>query len=165
MKTLATAVLIFTLIMFTSAAFSQVKRHRDKSERNDHYPTQNLIERRAQKVGSSAYAEIFRAVERGVFEGNVGTFSKYFGFQVYVSLPGGENGYYSANQAYYILQNYFGGRRPQSFRFSTYGESDSVPYATGAGRFEVRGSVETVQVYVSVSNLNKKWVLSQVNIY
>ncbi len=127
--------------------------------------SQFLIERKTDKTGSPEYADIFHAVQHGITEGNVKAFSLYFSSQLYVSLPSGENGYYSANQAYYILQNYFGSRRLQSFRFSTYGESDTAPYATGPGRFEAHGNIETVQIYASLSKLNNRWVLSHISIY
>jgi len=133
---------------------------------SSHVFSQNLLDRKTQKVVSQQdYAEIFRSVEKGFLEGNVGTFSKYFASQVFVNLPGGDGGSYSANQAYYILQNYFGGRRPQSFHFSTYGELENIPYATGPGRFFTKNSVETVQVYVALSLISNQWVVSQINIY
>lgn len=128
--------------------------------------SQNLLDRRSQKRDiRQDYAEVFRSVERGLLEGNVGTFSRYLGSQIYLNLPGGEGGYYSANQGFYVLQNYLGGRTPQSFRFTTYGELENTPYATGPGRFTTKTGVETVQVYVALSKAGNQWVVSQINIY
>jgi len=129
-------------------------------------PAQNLLDRKTQNVQvRQECAEIFRAVERGLVEGTVSVFSKYLGSQVYLNLPGDDGGYYSANQGYYVLQNYLGGRTPQSFRFTTYGELENTPYATGPGRFVTRAGVETVQVYVALSKPDNQWVVSQINIY
>ena len=169
MKLLTIGMWILVLMPATDL-YGQLRRQTDRSKGEflqhlDRKATQSLIERRQQEIESSEYAEIFHSVQRGIAEGDVRAFSSSFGPQVYVSLPSGESGYYSANQAYYILQNYFGSRRPQSFRFSTYGESDSTPYATGPGRFEARGNIETVQIYASLSKLNNRWVLSHVSIY
>lgn len=128
--------------------------------------SQNFLNRKAEKVVTQQdYTEIFRSIETGFSQGNVVSFSKYFAPQVYVNLPGEDGGYYSANQAYYILQNYLGSRQPQSFHFSTYGELENIPYATGPGRFTIKGSVETVQVYIALSRVNNQWVVSQINIY
>ncbi len=158
------------LLMLANDVSGQGTRRTDRSrsvspQNLDRNSTQTLIERKGQEAGPSAYADIFRSVQHGITEGNVKAFSQHFGPQVFVSLPSGENGYYSANQAYSILQNYLGSRRLQSFRFSTYGESETAPYATGPGRFEARGNIETVQVYASLSALNGRWMLSQVSIY
>lgn len=168
MKTIKTFIVFSVVILLALEASGQVKRRTQRNPRDvlrNRDTHQTPIERRTQTGDSLAYADIFRSVENGIVGGNVGAFSQYFGAQVHVSLPGGESGYYSSNQAYSILQNYFGSRRTQSFRFSTYGESPSTPYATGAGRFVVRGAVETVQLYVAVSRIENRWILSQVNIY
>ena len=87
------------------------------------------------------------------------------GSQVYVNLRGGESGYYSANQAYYLLENYFKTRRLVNFNFTTIGESDSNPYATGSAGFNEKGSRERAQVYVSLSLAGNRWVITQINIY
>lgn len=127
--------------------------------------TQMLVEPEKKDVEFEAHAAIFDAVQRGIAEGSVAAFSRYVGPQIYMSLRGAESGYYSANQAFYILQNYLGSRRPQSFRFTTYGTSEIAPYATGPGRFDARGSVESVQVYIALTKIKDRWVISQINIY
>ena len=50
---------------------------------------------------------IFREIESGVKEGNVERISKYFGQQTYFSFSNGTNGYYSSNQAFYVLEDFF----------------------------------------------------------
>ena len=108
---------------------------------------------------------IFSDVERGISEANVSLFSHYFNSQVHVTLRGGESGLYSANQAYYLLQNYFRARKPLKCGFSTYGDSDSNPYATGTASFNIRGSREFAQVYVALALSGDRWVISHINIY
>lgn len=167
LTTIGTGIL---LLILATDALGQRRRQADRSRSEfpqnlDLNSTQNLIERKVEDTGSAAYSGIFQSVQHGITQGNVKVFSQHFGSQVFVSLPSGENGYFSANQAYSILQNYLGSRRIQSFRFSTYGESETAPYATGPGRFEARGNAETVQVYASLSTLNGRWILSQVSIY
>jgi hypothetical protein len=118
----------------------------------------------AQKGMQEAHA-IFSEVERGISEANVSLFSHSFNSQVHITLRDGESGLYSANQAYYLLQNYFRARKPLKCVFSTFGDSDTNPYATGSASFNIRGSREYVQVYVALALSGDRWVISHINIY
>ena len=111
------------------------------------------------------YRQIFEGIQHGMKTGNVATFSQHFGSQVLFNLRGGESGYYSANQAYYLLESYLKSRKLVYFDFSTIGESESNPYATGSAGFNVKGSREVAQIYVSLSLAGERWVISQINIY
>lgn len=155
--------MLLVMIVVTTA-FAQGRRGTRTLPPSTSEP-QKFIERKTQQINPQEYAEIFRSVERGINEGNVGAFSRYFSPQFYISLPNGESGYYSGNQAYYIIQNYLSGRRIQSFTLNYSGSPDSAPYATGQGRSEVRGSVENIQVYVALSKIGNQWVVTQLTIY
>ncbi len=111
------------------------------------------------------YENIFSSVQRGISAGSVEAFSGHMAPQVYVSLRGGESGYYSASQAYYLLDNYFRIRKFGTFNFTTIGESDSNPYATGSARCTAGGGREFAQIYVSLSHTGERWVITQINIY
>jgi hypothetical protein len=116
-------------------------------------------------VRGRGYDKVFSSVQEGFSTGSVGLFSNHMAPQVYVNLRDGESGYYSASQAYYLLDNYFKTRRLVNFNFTTIGESDTNPYATGSAGFNFRGSREYVQVYVSLSRSGERWVITQINIY
>lgn len=108
---------------------------------------------------------IFDNVQKGVSAGNISLFSKHMVGEVYLNLRGGESGYYSANQAYYLLEDYFKTRRLVSFDFTTIGENVTNPYATGRASFNFKGSREFAQVYVSLSLSGERWVITQIKIY
>lgn len=108
---------------------------------------------------------VFTDVQRGIASGNISAFSAHLHSQVHITLRGGESGLYSANQAYYLLQNYFRERRPVSFVFTTYGDTDSTPYATGSAAFNARGSRQHVQIYVALAASGERWVITHINIY
>jgi len=117
-------------------------------------------------VGSSEEcSRVFSSVQQGLSGGNVGSFSQHFAAQVYINLRGGESGYYSKSQAYYLLENYLKTRRITNLNFSTLGESELNPYATGSAVFNYRGTREYAQVYVSLSQAGERWVIAQINIY
>ncbi|MBU2636470.1 MAG: DUF4783 domain-containing protein [Bacteroidetes bacterium] len=146
-------ILTITLLISCVGAFSQVTDSK-------HPPPQLL----AQHFEITSKI-IFTAVEKGIDEGDVDVFSNYFGNRVYVNLPSGESGYFSANQAYYILKNYIGVRKPLGFSFTTLGEADQIPYATGRAAFRFKGNREFTQVYVALAKSDGKWVIDKINLY
>ncbi len=108
---------------------------------------------------------IIAEIEHGLLSGDVQSFSKYFSAQVYLSLRGGESGYFSANQAYLIVENFFSSRRTVTFKFSTVKTDDPMPYATGGGSFFERGTIHSLQVYVALAKNRDRWVITQFNVY
>ncbi len=111
------------------------------------------------------YREIFSEVERGLGSGNMNGISGVFAPEVQVNLRGGENGYFSSHQAYYLLDTYLRSRRLINLSFTTIGDSELNPYATGGADLLYRGSREYVQVYVALSLSGDRWVISRINIY
>lgn len=109
--------------------------------------------------------KVFDSVRHGIAGGNIGLFSQHFGPQVLVNIRGGESGYYSSSQAYYVLENHFKTRKVLRFDLSTIGGLDANPYATGSAWFNLKGSRESAQVYVSLARTGGRWVIAQVNIY
>jgi hypothetical protein len=115
--------------------------------------------------GKMEIREVFDDVQRGILQGNVAIFSPHLHAQVRVTLHGGETGLYSANQAYYLLENFFRERAPVSFKFTTFGESDNTPYGTGSASFTFQGVRQHVQVYVALAPQGGRWVITHINIY
>jgi hypothetical protein len=111
------------------------------------------------------YRTVFEILRRGLEAGNVALFQSYLAPQVQLDLRGGESGYYSAPQAYYLLDSYFRTRRLANLRFSTIGESELNPFATGGAGISYKGSRELVQVYVALTLAGDRWVVSRINIY
>lgn len=61
-------------------------------------------------------SKIFSEIESGILNSDVKKFSQYFSPQPYISLINGVNGYYSSNQAFYILEKFFNEYRVVSFK-------------------------------------------------
>lgn len=119
----------------------------------------------AGQAGQDAYRQIFTKVQNGLSSGDIRSFADHMAPQVYVNLRGGESGYYSANQAYYVLESYLKSRKLVNLSFSTIGESDARPFATGSAGFVSRGIRELAQVYVSLTQSGDRWTITQINIY
>ena len=118
-----------------------------------------------QEATREEYRKLFGVIQSSLASGNISALAPFLSPQVQVNFRGAESGYYSANQAYYLLDNYFRSRKVLGFEFSTIGESDSNPYATGGASFNFKGTREYAQVYVSLSRSGRKWLITQINIY
>lgn len=150
------AILIFIIVLPVSVLFSQGKL--DNTDVNEDI---------AQELSTNrdSYKKIFYAIEKGINESNVGLFSGFFDKQVYINLRNAENGYFSASQVYFILENFLTAHKPLSFSFSTYGSTDDIPFATGRGIFRHKGNKELFQIYIALIKLNGKWVIDKINFY
>jgi hypothetical protein len=127
---------------------------RPESSKETEVSTQKLAQR-----------QILGEIQSGIAKGDASLFADHLGPQVYLSLKGSEGGYYSANQALYVLEGFFSVHRPISFAFSTQGEAEDSPFATGRGFFTAKGLRESAQVYVSLTRSEGRWVVAEFNIY
>lgn len=107
----------------------------------------------------------FEEIQHGFETENVAAIASWFGPHVQVNLKGEESGYYSANHAYYILQNYFKTHKVLSFEFTAIGENDVTPFASGTVMLSHRGTREIAQVYVSLTMLDRKWAIAEITIH
>ena len=109
-------------------------------------------------------SEVFSDLESGIKDGDVGAISKYFGPQTYFSLSNGINGYYSANQAFYVLEDFFKLYKVTAFRFDHIKNDKSSSYATGKYSYDNRGKRNNAQVYISLKKVGNNWNITQLTI-
>lgn len=108
---------------------------------------------------------VFQKLEKNIATGAIRSIMGFIGPQVFIEVTGGENGYYSSNQAVSLLQSFFAQRKPLSFNFSNVNHRTPSPYATGRLTYLYKGIRESAQVYIALKQHDSKWVLSQFNIY
>ncbi|MGQ9643762.1 MAG: DUF4783 domain-containing protein [Ignavibacterium sp.] len=116
------------------------------------------------KNSNQIISNVFEDIESSIREGNVARLSKYLGAQTYFSLANSVNGYYSSNQAYYILEDYFNIYKVTAFKFNQITKDKSNPYATGIFAFDSRGKRNTAKVYISLKKIGDKWYITQLTI-
>ena len=114
---------------------------------------------------SSSIVTICDDIQHGLASGDIQLLSKHFNRQVYLNLRGVDGGYFSINQAFYILQNYFRNHKVKNDSFSTISDIEESPFATGGGTFFQHGNTDIFQVYVALTKINGQWVVSQFNVY
>jgi len=104
-------------------------------------------------------------VELGIRRGAVDDFSGEWNSVVTIAMGSSDRQYYSMNQATSMLNNFFAAHRPISFKFSRIDDRSSSPYATGRLVYIRKGVQESVQIYISFSRVDARWVITQFNIY
>lgn len=119
----------------------------------------------SQSVSPEQYGAVFGDVQLGISTSNIGLLAKHFAPQIAINLRGDENGTFSSNQTYYVLKNFLKTRRIGGFEFSTMGEAEANPYATGEAELIYKGGRERVQVYVALSFDGKNYLITQLTIY
>ncbi len=107
---------------------------------------------------------IFDEIESGISIGKASSISAYLSSQTYLSLTNGISGYYSSNQAYYILEDFFKIHRVISFKLQNVKTDENLPYATGIYYFDHRGRRGTARVYISLNKSGSNWKISQLTI-
>ena len=107
---------------------------------------------------------IFDEIEAGMSSGKASTITSFLSGQTYLSLSNGVNGYYSSNQAYYVLEDFFKIYKVISFKLQSINTDENIPYATGYYYFDYRGKRGTARVYISLSRIGKNWKISQLTI-
>lgn len=111
------------------------------------------------------FRTVFEEIRHGFETGNISSFSSRFAQQLRIDLKGEGSGYYSANQAFYILENYLKTRRLISFEFTNVGENDDVPFASGVVVFSQQGAKEVSHLYVLLMPSGKSWVIAEITVY
>ncbi|HMN47554.1 MAG TPA: DUF4783 domain-containing protein [Ignavibacteriaceae bacterium] len=140
---------IFIIILFSTITFSQ--QFNDKASLRSDKNTQVDL-------------QTFNDIESSIKEGNVAGISKYFGQQTYFSLSNGINGYYSSNQAFYVLEDFFKLYKVTSFKFDHIKNDKNSSYATGRYSYDNRGKRSVAQVYISLKKIGNNWNITQLTI-
>lgn len=107
--------------------------------------------------------KIFIDIENGFNNGTVSSFYNHFSSQNYLSFFNGINGYFSSNQSFYVLENFFQIYRPISFKFNTI-NTERNPYATGILYYDEKGKRNSAYIFVSLNQTGKNWQISQITI-
>src|ERR1017187_1443682 len=126
-----------------------------------HAQNKELIKSDSNRQKNSADV-ILTEIESGIAKGNIAEIFRHLSPQTYFSLTNGIRGYFSSNQAYYILEDFFKVYQVLSFKFHSTQTENGNPYATGIYLYEFKGKRETAQVYISLKNAGKSWKIIQI---
>ena len=151
--------IVIMLLSFSTAAQVKLQSDADPQKEISGTPSSRFNQQQ------SKLSSVFQHIENGIKKSTVEEFDNELGALISIAIGSGERGYFSKNQAASVLSGYFSGRRPVSFEFSRIHEKGAAPYATGRFVYVQKGNQESVQVYVSLTRQDSRWVISQFNIY
>jgi hypothetical protein len=103
-------------------------------------------------------------IEKGISDTKTSDFSPYLASQVYLSFMNGVSGYYSSNQAYYVIENFLKEYQVISFRFNKFKLKTTAPFAIGTYYYEHKGKRAEAKVYVTLKFTSKSWQITQISI-
>lgn len=118
----------------------------------------------AQDSRSREVQKLLYKIEEGISSGSVDKFSSYFGNRTYLSLSNGANGYFSANQSYYVIKDYLSIYQPVSFRFTNIVSDSNNPFSAGSLRYNNKGVRGNSTVFVTLQLIDNQWYISQITI-
>ncbi len=91
-----------------------------------------------------------RTIEDAIQQRDVQLLARSFSSKVYITLFTGENGWYSAEQSYFILRNFFSTHTPLSLSLTPSGAASGTPYGVGTLLYMSRGRRSSAQIFVSL---------------
>lgn len=130
------------------------------------FAQQNFLNqnRSENKEQSNLLTSVFNRIERGISAGSVSELSAYLNSKTYLSLANGISGYYTSNQAFYVLEDFFNVYKVTSFHFLNMQINENLPYATGVYKYYFRGKRDSANVYISLKQSGDTWKITQITI-
>jgi hypothetical protein len=107
---------------------------------------------------------VFNKLESACAEGDPNQFSPLLAQKIFLNFFTGENGSFSANQAYFILRKFFSEHKVFACSLPTRSVRTSAPYATGQIQYVHRGVRYTALIYAALVHTDDRWLLSHFTI-
>lgn len=124
----------------------------------------NVINSKTGNSQNSSQSFVFNQIESGISSRDISLLQTYFGLQTYFSLANGTNGYYSPNQAFYVLEDFFNEYEVASFHITKIENEKDNPYAVGIYNYDHNGVKDSAQVYIALKKIGEGWKITQFSI-
>lgn len=115
-------------------------------------------------TGSEDARQLLNHVQKSIAENNPDALQRYFASKVYLSLLTGKEGYFSAEQSYFIIRNFFLSYTPIGFSYSNSTAESDNPYGVGTLQYVARGQHGKAQLFVSLARVKNDWRISQITV-
>lgn len=104
----------------------------------------------------------FVNIADGFMYSNVSYITPYFQNEVYISIKNEDKGYYSRDQARYIIEEFLGKYSPDSFKWKNSTRSEIYAFANGKYVYKKDGYQNKLFISVSLKYLNELWLIDQI---
>jgi uncharacterized protein DUF4783 len=143
--------LIIFQFFFTTKTYSQ-----DSWWKNKRYSSE------AKRLKFAECKKVFVDIADGISYSNVYMIVPYFGSEVYLNFVENEKGYYSPDQAQFIMDNFFTNYPASSFKWKVSNATENFAFALGKHKYKKNGYSNKFDVSVSLKYFNNKWLIDQV---
>ncbi|MFC2103098.1 DUF4783 domain-containing protein [Bacteroidota bacterium] len=131
----------------------------------DYFAQKDPLKRNLNSKSQNILANgILDTVELAIANSQPEDISPYLYVQTYLSFLSGVTGYYSSNQAYYILENFFKEYKVASFKFENIKLNTLTPFATGTYYYDFNGNRGEAKVYITLKLTGTTWKITQIDI-
>jgi len=105
-----------------------------------------------------------KKIQDAIVNKDISTLVNHLSPQTYFNLPNGISGYYSSNQAYFVLEDFLKTYRVTSFNFDEINTENNTPFATGNYDYDFKGNRKSARIYMQLRNTGKNWRITQITI-
>ncbi len=114
------------------------------------------------KIKYTKCKKVFIDIGNGFNYDNVFTIAQYFSSEVYLNISGEDKGYYSTDQAKYILDNFINNYSPTGFKWRNSSRSDIYAFATGKFKYKKNGYDNVFEISISLNYVDDSWLIDQI---
>ncbi len=104
---------------------------------------------------------IFSKIGNGIKTGAIREFSDKLMAETYISLESGVSAYFSADQSFYVLKDFFQHFKPTGFKMIKKNSNSETPFAVGQLTYSKNGVRGESQVFITLKLENEEWKISQ----
>lgn len=159
-------ILYLILFFFCSISiYSQNKpsEYKTPKDSNQNFLKLNLQDNKNNTKNKQVISEI-KKIQDAIVGKDINTLVDHLSSQTYFNLPNGVNGYYSSNQAYFVLEDFLKTYRVISFNFDDINSKNNTPFATGTYEYDLKGNRNSAHIYLQLRNSGNNWKITQITI-
>ena len=139
------------------------REYKTPKDSNQNFLKLNLQNKNDITKNEQVVSEI-KKIQDAIVGKDINTLVDHLSSQTYFNLPNGVNGYYSSNQAYFVLEDFLKTYRVISFNFDDINSRNNTPFATGTYEYDLKGNRDSAHIYLQLRNSSNNWKITQITI-
>jgi hypothetical protein len=155
---------VFSFLLYISI-YSQNKPHEYKVPKDSNQKSLDLkLQDNKDFTRNEQVVNVVKKIQDAIVNKDISTLVDHLSSQTYFNLPNGISGYYSSNQAYFVLEDFLKTYRVTSFNFDEINTKNNTPFATGTYDYDFKGNRNSAHIYLQLRNTGKNWRITQITI-
>jgi hypothetical protein len=155
---------VFSFLLYISI-YSQNKPHEYKVPKDSNQKSLDLkLQDNKDFTRNEQVVNVVKKIQDAIVNKDISTLVDHLSSQTYFNLPNGISGYYSSNQAYFVLEDFLKTYRVTSFNFDEINTKNNTPFATGTYDYDFKGNRNSAHIYLQLRNTGKSWRITQITI-